>query len=79
MGMAGKLLNNPFFNPPGPAYHMLCLRVFEEKGFFVNDPGPRRGNNFFYTYENLMEAAHDWNGSEETLLDSPPIALVFSR
>ena len=79
MGMAGKLLNNPFFKPPGPAYHMLLLRGFDEKGFFVNDPGTRRGNNFFYTYENLMEAAHDWNGSEETLLDSPPIALVFSR
>ena len=79
MGMAGKKLANPFFKPPGPAYHMLLIRGFDAKGFFVNDPGTRRGNNFFYTYENLMGAAHDWDGSEETLLDSPPVAIVFSR
>lgn len=79
MGMAGKKLANPFFKPPGPAYHMLLIRGFDAKGFFVNDPGTRRGNNFFYTYENVFEAAHDWSGSEETLLDSPPVAIVFSK
>ncbi len=79
VGMAGKLLNNPFFKAPGPVYHMLLFRGFDEKGFFTNDPGTRRGNNFYYTYQNITEAAHDWNGSEESLLDSPPVALVFSR
>lgn len=79
IGMAGKVLQNPFFKPPGPVYHMLLFRGYDGNGFFVNDPGTRRGNNFYYTYENIKKAAHDWNGSEENLATSPPVALVFSR
>ena len=79
IGMAGKKLQNPYFKAPGPVYHTLLFRGFDEKGFFVNDPGTRRGNNFYYSNENITEAAHDWNGSEESLLSSNPVALVFSR
>lgn len=79
IGMAGKKLNNPYFKPPGPVYHMLLFRGYNSEGFFVNDPGTRRGEGFFYTFENIQEAAHDWSGSEETLLNSPPVAIVFSK
>lgn len=79
MGMAGKKLKNPYFKAPGPVYHMLLFRGYNSEGFFVNDPGTRRGEGFFYTFENIQEAAHDWSGSEESLLNSPPVAIVFSK
>jgi len=57
----GKKLQNPNFTNGGPVYHALIIRGYNEKGFIANDPGTRKGENFFYTYDNLMESIHDWN------------------
>ena len=79
MGMAGRLLGNPHFKAPGPVYHMLVIKGYDETGFFTNDPGTMYGVNFYYPYEILMNAAHDWTGVEEEIYTSPAVALIISK
>jgi len=62
--VAGRMLGNPYFTPPGPVYHMLVIRGYNESGFIVSDPGTRRGANFIYSYRVLEKAIHDWNNGD---------------
>lgn len=58
---AGRLLGNPFYTPPGPLYHMLVIKGYTAKNQFItHDPGTRRGANFLYDPQVLMNAMHDW-------------------
>lgn len=61
---AGRLLGNPYFRRPGPLYHMLVVKGFEDNEFITNDPGTKRGENFRYNESILAYAVHDWNGSQ---------------
>lgn len=61
---AGQLLNNPFYNPPGPVYHMLVIRGFTKTDFITNDSGTRRGEGYQYPFEIVMNAMHDWNNGD---------------
>ncbi|MDP3730917.1 MAG: C39 family peptidase [bacterium] len=79
MGMAGRLLGNPHFKPPGPVYHMLIIKGYDHAGFFTNDPGTKYGKNYYYSYDTIMNSAHDWTGAEEEIYTSPAVALVISR
>lgn len=79
MGMAGRLLDNPYFKSPGPIYHMLVIKGYDSTGFVVNDSGTRHGEGFHYSYDNLMQSAHDWPGSADGLEQSPAVAMVFSK
>ena len=58
---AGRLLKNPYFTPPGPLYHMVVIRGFDEEkqAFIVNDPGTRRGEGLRYPTDVLFYAIHD--------------------
>jgi len=59
--LEGRKLKNPFFQSPGPLYHMLVLRGYTRDGFFItNDPGTKRGEGYLYPFERIMEAMHDW-------------------
>jgi len=58
---AGRLLNNPYFQQPGPIYHMLVIRGYNESEFITNDPGTRRGEGFRYKFQTLLNASHDWD------------------
>lgn len=60
----GKTLPNPYFRNGGPTYHMLVVRGYTADRFITNDPGTRRGENFLYTYDGLLNAVHDWNGGD---------------
>lgn len=51
MPMAGRLLGNPFFRPPGPSYHMLVIKGYDSRGFITNDPGTRHGKDYRYSFE----------------------------
>lgn len=65
MPFAGRELDSPFYTPPGPPYHMMVIRGFNEDGFITNDPGTRtKGENFLFSYDNIMSAFHDWNGGD---------------
>lgn len=60
---AGKLLHNPFFRGDGPLYHMLVVKGYTKDGKIItNDPGTRRGAEYLYDPEVLLNAVHDWNG-----------------
>ncbi len=61
---AGRQLGNPFFTPPGPFYHMLVIKGYTEDTFITNDPGTRRGENYSYDFDVLMNAIHDWNDGD---------------
>jgi hypothetical protein len=62
---AGRQLKNPYFQTPGPVYHMLVLRGYTDSGYVItNDPGTKRGEQFVYRWETLMNAMHDWNGGD---------------
>ncbi len=63
---AGRLLGNPYFTPPGPVYHMLVVRGYTPEGFIVNDPGTKRGEAYFYSFDAIMNAMHDWDPEEIT-------------
>lgn len=73
---AGRVLKNPHFKQPGPAYHMLTIRGYDEQNFITNDPGIRQGDGFTYTQENLLDAIHDWNGSDDTITSGRKVAIV---
>lgn len=64
---AGQQLENPYYTPPGPLYHMLVIKGFTKDGKFItNDPGTRRGANYIYDANLLFNAIHDWNGGNVT-------------
>src|SRR3989344_1860349 len=61
--MAGRLLGNPYFQSPGPIYHMIVIKGYTKEGNIItNDPGTRNGANFIYSPSVIMNAIHDWNG-----------------
>lgn len=66
---AGRLLENPYFTPPGPIYHNIVLIGYddEEGVFYSNDPGIMSGGKFKYSYENIIESVADWSYEEETI------------
>lgn len=71
---SGKLLPNPYFRNGGPPYHMLVVKGYTNTHFITNDPGTRRGADFTYTFDALMNAAHDWNGGDVT--HGAPLIMV---
>jgi hypothetical protein len=62
----GKLLGNPNFRNGGPLYHMLVIKGYTSTHFITNDPGTRLGADYVYSYDTIMNAAHDWNGGDVT-------------
>jgi len=45
-----------------------------EDKFITNDPGTKRGENFAYKYQDLMNAIHDWNNGD--VKNGRPVVLV---
>lgn len=41
---AGRELGNPYYRQPGPVYHFLVIRGWDEDEFITNDPGTKRGD-----------------------------------
>lgn len=72
---AGKVLPNPNFRNGGPAYHMLVIIGYDQTDFITNDPGTRKGQNFRYSYDGLLNAVHNWN--PDNILNGPKELLVF--
>lgn len=75
---AGEILKNQYFTSP-PRYHMAVVRGYDDstKEFIVNEPGTKYGNGFRYSYDNLMEATHDWTGSADTVMGGKKAMIVF--
>jgi hypothetical protein len=60
----GQSLPNPHFSGDGPLYHALVITGYTQTTFITNDPGTRRGEEFEYTFDDLLSAVHDWNGGD---------------
>jgi len=58
---AGQQLGNPYYTAPGPRYHMMVIRGYDENYVYTNDVGTKRGENYKYDYNTLYNGVHDWN------------------
>ena len=76
---AGRELRNPYFQNPGPVYHMVVIFGYDKNNFIVHDVGTRRGANYKYPQKTLFDAIYDLAKeimAKEELLANP--ALMFS-
>ncbi|OIO48240.1 MAG: hypothetical protein AUJ34_03515 [Parcubacteria group bacterium CG1_02_41_12] len=86
---AGRMLPNPYFSGDGPLYHMLIIRGYTLNGKFItNDPGTKRGEAFLYSYDDLLNAIHDWprahggykdNVSEQEMASGELVMIVVDK
>lgn len=78
--MAGRELGNPNFKQPGPLYHMLVISGYDnKKGVFITqDPGTRKGKNYEYKFNILMNALHDFPGDKNKIKDGDKKILIAS-
>ena len=76
--MAGRLLRNKYYTPPGPAYHFLVLKGYDDATgeFITNDPGTKRGNGYRYKYGVAYNAIHDWAGSKANITSGRKAMIV---
>ena len=79
--VAGKLLNNPHYTPPGPPYHMLLIRGYDDNTriFITNDPGTKFGDGYSYNFLTIDQAWHDWTGSALTILQGARNMLIVKK
>jgi len=68
--MAGRLLKNPYYTLPGPLYHYLLFKGYDDRTekFITNDMGTKRGRNYRYKYNVAYNAIRDWGGSRKAVL-----------
>lgn len=77
--MAGRLLGNPYYTPPGPAYHFMLFKGYDDRAgkFITNDMGTKRGKNYRYKYKIAFNAIHDWTGSKKTVAKGKKVMIVI--
>ena len=75
---AGQLLGNPYFRTPGPIYHMLVINGYIDDKFITNDPGTKRGENFLYDDDTIMDAMHDFD-SDDILKGKKRIIVIYPK
>lgn len=77
--VAGKTLNNPYFQGDGPPYHKFVIRGYNEEGFIANEPGIRQGEGHVYPEHTVMEAVHDWTGNDATIHSGKQVAIIVGK
>ncbi|MFZ6015854.1 MAG: C39 family peptidase [Patescibacteria group bacterium] len=61
----GKAIGNPNYRNGGPLYHMMVMKGYtKDDQFITGDPGTRKGQDYVYAFDRIMEAAHDWNDGD---------------
>ena len=55
---------------------MLVVIGYTDDGFITNDPGTKRGEQYWYKTETLLDAIHDWTGVKEEIAKGPTNALI---
>ncbi len=76
---AGQLLGNPYFTSPGPEYHVLVIKGYddEKSQFITNDPGTKHGADFRYKYQILENAIRDFNSGD--VLNGEKVMIVIKK
>ncbi|MBI3627428.1 MAG: C39 family peptidase [Candidatus Sungbacteria bacterium] len=73
----GQLVDNPYYVPPGPRYHMVVIKGYDNDNFIVNDPGTRHGEGFRYPINSFMNAIHDLVTGD--IREGPKSVLVIEK
>jgi hypothetical protein len=76
---AGRDLGNPYFSGEGPWYHMLVLTGYNEFFFVTNDVGTKRGEDYTYRFDVLMNAIHDWTGVKEEIRTGQRRVVIIEK
>ena len=78
---AGRVLENPYFTPPGPIYHNLVLIGYDDQKeiFYTNDPGIMSGNSFKYSYQNIIDSVADWNYELGTINSERRVMIIVKK
>ena len=76
---AGRDLGNPYFSGEGPWYHMLVVTGYNSVYFYTNDPGTKRGQDYKYRHNTLLNAVHDWTGVKEEIRNGPKRMLIITE
>ncbi len=75
--VAGRELKNPYFQSPGPLYHMIVIKGYTASGKFItHDPGTRRGADFLYDQQLIMNAMHDWRTDGNIMLGKKVVIIA---
>lgn len=79
--LAGRLIGNPYYQQPGPVYHMIVVKGFTEDGYFItNDVGTKRGHNYLVPEQTLYTAIHDApTGGDGWTVPSPERYILTGR
>jgi hypothetical protein len=77
--LAGQDIGNPYYSGDGPPYHVLVIVGYDDRNFTTHDVGTKRGENYVYRKEVIMDAIHDWNGSVDTIRTGPRRLLVVTK
>lgn len=75
--LAGRKIGNPYYHQPGPLFHMLVVKGYTKKGDLItNDPGTRRGADFIYKADVLLNALSDWNHLTNDIAPEKKVMIV---
>lgn len=75
--LAGRQIGNPYYHQPGPLFHMLVVKGYTKKGDLItNDPGTRRGADFIYKADVLLNALSDWNHFTSDIAPEKKVMIV---
>lgn len=78
----GRVLNNPYYTPPGPERHALVIIGYDpaKDQFITNDPGTRSGKGFRYSRNTLYSAIRDYpTGDHEPIVGTPKNMIVVRK
>jgi hypothetical protein len=75
----GRLLGNPNFKQPGPIYHMFVITGYTDDKFITNDPGTKRGQDYLYTYETVLNAIGDYDHTKKETDQNTPAIIIVSK
>jgi hypothetical protein len=76
--LAGREIGNPYYSGEGPWYHALLVTGYDGSRFITNDVGTKRGEDYPYAYNVLLDAVHDWTGVKEEI-DQGAKAMVIVK
>ncbi len=75
----GRYLYNPYFFDGGPEYHTIVISGYDDetKEFITQEPGTRRGLDYRYSYDRIMNAIHDFAPGKKTKFSTPTV--IFTK
>lgn len=74
---AGRELHNPQYTPPGPYYHNLLVKGYNQYQIITNDMGTAWGNDYSYNNDVFMAALHDFD--EHDILGMPEAVVAIHK